>query len=529
VFDTAAHGRTGETMSLETHDYDLVVIGSGPGGYVAALRGAQRGLKTALIERSDLGGVCLNWGCIPTKALLRSAHLYQEIQGARRLGLQVGETGFDYPAIVRRSRQVVERLVKAVRLLLERDGVDLHVASAVLDGREGDRVRVRLEPVAGEASAEALRVPRVLRARSVILATGGRSRALPGAPFDGERVLSSREALALTEVPRRLLIVGAGAIGVEFADLFATFGSQVTVVEMLPNVLPGMDAELGEELRKLLIRRKVKVRTGARVEAIDHSAEGLRCRVRPVDPPASAPAGEVRASAAAEPAEIEADRILVAIGVAGNVEGIGLESLGLQARGGFVPVDEHMRTGAAGVYAIGDLTGPPLLAHAASAHGIHAADHAAFTLGAARAGNGAVRDAAAHAITAAPEPIAREWIPGVVYTHPQIASVGLDEATARARHGEVEVGRFHFVGLGRAVAENEPGGFVKVILERGGGRLLGGHIVGPVAGELIAELTLAGRCGLPARAVLATIHAHPTYAEGVYEAFGAALGEGIHG
>jgi dihydrolipoamide dehydrogenase len=506
-------------MSLETHDYDLVVIGSGPGGYVAALRGARRGMKTALVERSDLGGVCLNWGCIPTKALLRSAHLYQEILGARRLGLQVGETSFDYPAIVRRSRQVVERLVKAVRLLLDRDGVDLLIASAVLDGREGDRVRVRLEPVAGDAS---VKTAQALRARRVILATGGRARALPGAPFDGERVLSSREALALTAVPPRLLIVGAGAIGVEFADLFATFGSQVTIVEMLPGVLPGMDAELGEELRKLLIRRKVKVRTGARVEGVERMAEGLRCRVRPIESPV--PAGGLGALAAAEAAEIEADRILVAIGVAGNVEGIGLETLGLRARGGFVPVDDHMRTGAAGVYAIGDLTGPPLLAHAASAHGIHAADHAAFSLGAQN-----VRDGAAHAITAEPEPIAREWIPGVVYTHPQIASVGLDEATARERHGEVEVGRFAFVGLGRAVAEAEPGGFVKVILERGGGRLLGGHIVGPVAGELVAELTLAGRCGLPARAVLATIHAHPTFAEGIYEAFGAALGEGIHG
>jgi dihydrolipoamide dehydrogenase len=508
-------------MSLETHDYDLVVIGSGPGGYVAALRGAKRGLKTALVERADLGGVCLNWGCIPTKALLRSAHLYQEIQGARRLGLQVGDVGFDYPAIVRRSRQIVERLVKAVRLLLERDGVDLHVASAALDGRDGDRVRVRMEPVAGEANAEALRT---LRARRVILATGGRARALPGAPFDGERVLSSREALALTEVPRRLLIVGAGAIGVEFADLFATFGARVTIVEMLPGVLPGMDAELGEELKKLLIRRKVRVRTGACVEGIERTADGVRCRVQPIEAAAAANAREARSLSASQAAEIEADRILVAIGVTGNVEEIGLETLGLHAPGGFVPVDEHMRTEAAGVYAIGDLTGPPLLAHAASAHGIHAADHAAFTLGAERP-----RDAAVHAIDAEPEPIAREWIPGVVYTHPQIASVGLDEATARERHGEVEVGRFAFVGLGRAVAEGEPGGFVKVILERGGGRLLGGHIVGPIAGELIAELTLAGRCGLPARAVLATIHAHPTFAEALPEAVGAALGEAIHG
>ncbi|MBM3316548.1 MAG: dihydrolipoyl dehydrogenase [Candidatus Eisenbacteria bacterium] len=501
-------------MGREIHDYDLVVLGSGPGGYVAALRAAQRGLRTALVERSAPGGVCLNWGCIPTKALLRSAHAFLELAGARRLGLTIEGAGFDYAAVQRRSRQVVERLVKAILLLLERGGVELWQAGGRLDGRDETGVRVALEPAPGGMEIAAGRARRAtagetLRAPRVILAAGGRARELPGLPFDGERILSSREALALTAVPRRCVIIGAGAIGVEFADLFSTFGSQVTLVEMLPGLLPGMEAEAGEELKKALQKRRVRVLTGTRVAGVDDAGGALRCRAEPAGDEGVAPGADEGAEA------IEADRVLVAVGVRGNVEDLGLETLGIVPERGFVAADEHQRTSAPGVYAIGDLTGPPLLAHAASAQGIHAADHAAHAAG--RLGG------------PEPESVAREWMPGVVYTRPQVASVGLDEATARARHGAVDVGRFPFVGLGRAVAENETGGFVKVILEPGTRKLLGAHAVSPIAGELIAELTLIGRCGLSADAVLATVHAHPTMAEAVPEAFGAAVGLGLHG
>jgi dihydrolipoamide dehydrogenase len=500
-------------MTTHAKDYDLVVIGSGPGGHVAALRAARHGMKTALIEQAEVGGVCLNWGCIPAKALLRSAHSFQEIGQARRLGLEIGSAAFDYAAVQQRSRQVVERLVKALMLSLKRDALDVWIGRGRLDGRDGEKLRILLEPAAHESNvpeAGVIRVrePQPLRARRVILATGVRARALPGVAYDGTHVLSSRDALALTRVPPRIVIAGAGAIGVEFADLFATFGSQVTLVEMLPQILPGMDAELGEELRKLLVRRKVRVQTGVRVEEIVRAGEGLRCRLRPAAEATGAGGAESRAADAPRANELEADKVLIAIGVVGNVETIGLETLGIRAERGFVAVDEHMRTPVPEVYAIGDLTGPPLLAHAASAHGVHAADHAAG------------RD---------PAPLARAWIPGVVYTHPQLASTGLDEAAARAKYGDVEIGRFPFVALGRAVAENETGGFVKVILARDSGRLLGAHVMSPVAGELIAELTLAGRCGLTAHDVLATVHAHPTFAEAIPGAFGAALGETTRG
>lgn len=497
----------------ETRDFDLIVLGGGPGGYVAALRAAQRGLATALVERGDLGGVCLNWGCIPTKALLRSAHAYQELAAVKRLGLTLEAVGFDYAAIQKRSRQVVERMVKALHLSLRHERLSIWTASGRLDGRDGERLRVALEPVVGSPGAiapagERPAEPVLLRAPSVILATGGRARALPGTPFDGERILSSREALALDRVPKRLVIVGAGAIGVEFADLFSTFGAEVTLLEMLPAILPGSDPEVGEELKKVLQRRKVRIRTGVRVAGIERDGERLLCRIEPAQDPAAG-------GTPAQEAPLEAECVLVAIGVAGNSEEIGLDSVGLAAERGFVPVDEHQRTAAPGVYAIGDLTGPPLLAHAASAQGLHAADHAAHAAG--RPG------------VAEPQPVAREWIPGVVYTHPQIASVGLDEPAARARHGEIAVGRFPFVASGRAVAENETGGFVKVLLDPATRRLLGAHVASPIAGELIAELALAGRCGLSADEVLATVHAHPTLAEAIPEAFGAALGLGVHG
>jgi dihydrolipoamide dehydrogenase len=334
-----------------------------------------------------------------------------------------------------------------------------------------------------------------LEAPRVILATGARARDLPALRFDGARILSSREALALQEVPKRVLIVGAGVIGVEFADLFQAFGAEVTLVEMLPRALPELDGESAAELQRAYARRRIRVLTGSIVERVETAGESLRCRIVPH---AGGGAAET----------IEADRVLVAVGLAGNVEEIGLESVGLGATGAFLEVDGTLQTKVPGLYAIGDLIGPPLLAHAASAEGLHAADHAAG---------------------ATPAPIDYAWVPGVVYTHPMLASVGLDEARARERHGDaIEVGRFPLRALGRAVAEGETAGFVKVILARDDRRLLGAQVVGRGADELIAELGVIGRCRIPAPDLLQVIHAHPTLSEAIPEAFAAALGEGLH-
>ncbi|MFH1143876.1 MAG: FAD-dependent oxidoreductase [Candidatus Eisenbacteria bacterium] len=493
---------------------DLIVIGSGPGGYVAALRAARLGLRTVLIEEAEWGGVCLNWGCIPTKALLRSAHLLQDL----RAGLGVSaRPEADLAAAVRRSRQVVDRLVKGVRYLLQHAGVETIAGHGQLEGLAGDGVRVRIVPGGDGGGAGRPSAPSLSSAR-VVLATGAQARELPALPFDGRTVLSSREALGLEEAPRRLLIVGAGAIGLEFADVFQAFGSEVAIVEMMPGALPGADPECSTELARALARRQIRVRCGTVVAAVERREEGLACLLAPAGaagPGGSAAAPGAQASVAAGEGEpqgpggqsIIVDRILVAAGVVPRIRDLGLDRVGLGEEGGFLPVDEHLRTRVPSIYAIGDLIGAPLLAHAASAEGIHAVEHAAG------------RD---------PVPLDHRWTPAVVFTEPAFASAGSTEAAAREEHGEVRVGRFPYRASGRALAEGSTHGFVKVILDAAGQRLLGAHVVGPGAGETIAELALIGRCGIPMREVLATVHAHPTLCEAIPEAILAARGEGIH-
>jgi len=519
-------------------DFDLIVIGSGPGGYVAALRAAQRGLRTALIEREHWGGVCLNWGCIPTKALLRSAHLLQDLRGAQGLGVALRPPGgataggasfeADLGPAVRRSRQAAERLVKGVRYLLDRAGIALIEGHARLHGRSGEFFDVTvargglggLSAVSG-SGREGEEI--ALRAARVVLAAGARPRELRGLPFDGRDILSSRDALALMEAPKRLLVVGAGAIGMEFADVFQSFGTQVTVVEMLPRVLPEADAECSAELACAFARRRIAVHCGTIVAGCERGSDGLRCRLAPA--PARHPgSGSAARGAGAEGGahteprgagaegqaaerEVVVDRVLIAAGVIPNSEDLGLETVGLEQGRGFVPVDEHLRTRVASLYAIGDLIGAPLLAHAASAEGLHAVDHAAG------------RD---------PASLDHRWTPGVVFTEPGVAAAGLTEEAARAEQGEVRVGRFPFRANGRALAEGAVHGFVKVILAKAGTHLLGAHVVGPSAGELIAELALIGRCRIPVRDALMAVHPHPSFSEAVPEAIEAALGEALH-
>jgi len=499
-------------MGETERSYDVIVIGGGPGGYVAAARAAQRGLRTALIEAGMLGGVCLNWGCIPTKALLRSAHFVQQARGARRLGLRLGALEWDYAAVQRRSRQAVDRLVKAVQMLLDRAGVEVWLAQGRLDGRQGEELRVRLSPLPARETGrgQSAARPDVVRAPHVVLASGGRPRALPGLAFDGRRIVSSRDVLAWTELPRRLLIAGGGAIGLEFADVFSTLGVEVRLVEMMPQLLPGMEPELAESLRKALIKRRVKIETGAVLTDVVATEEGVRATIaarEALGGDVAARAGQAPASPAAN-ATVAAEALLVAIGVSGNTEELGLESVGLAAERGYLSVDRHQRTGVPGLYAIGDVTGPPMLAHAAAAAGVHVVEHLTGT---------------------DPAPIERNWIPGVVYTDPEVAAVGETEAAARQRHGAVRIGRFPFVANGRAVVEGETSGFVKLILAAEEERLLGAHIVGPGAGELIAEPTLLGAAGIGGERFATVIHAHPTLSEAIPEAWAGALGEGLHG
>jgi len=468
-------------------EYDLIVIGGGPGGYTAALQAAKLGAKTALIEKEHLGGVCLNWGCIPTKAILHSASLLSDFRHAKRYGISAGEVEFDYPAVIKRSRQAVSRLVKGLTLLIKNSGIDLIEGAGILSGSQDGLHQVTVTP--GEAGAE----PIELQATKVILATGGEARALPGTPFDGERIISSREAIVSETVPQRLLIVGAGAIGLEFAEIYNTFGAQVTVVEMLPRVLPLEDEETSKALRTALIKKKIKIKTGTVLESAVCDGEEITCRLKPTDD------GKV--------SELVVDQVLVAIGVGGITQGLGLETAGIATEHGFVKVDEFLLTSVPGIYAIGDMTGPPQLAHAAAAKGVYAVEHAFGKRSAGFDGR---------------------WVPGAVFTSPQVASVGAREFELAQKGIGVRIGRFPFSASGKAVAEGDITGFVKVLLDEADGQLLGAHIVGHNASELIGELTLAAANGLTGEAILSTIHTHPTLSESIQEACGDALGFGVH-
>jgi dihydrolipoyl dehydrogenase len=463
-------------MPLDS-SFDLIVIGSGPGGYVAAIRAAQGGLKTAIVESADnLGGICLNWGCIPSKALLKSALLYEQIGSAKEYGITVENTGYDWPAIVKRSRTVAGRLARGVNFLMKNNGI------TVFQGRgvpAGDGV-VRVE---GDQET-------TLQAKNIILATGGRSRSLPGIEPDGERVITSREALVLQQMPESIVIVGAGAIGMEFAYLFNTFGAQVTVVEILPRILPLEDEEITAELAKIYRRKKMRLLTGSRVEEVV-KVEGGGCKVR--------------VSTGEKAEEIECALVLLAVGVTGNVEG--LEEAGVEMEKSFIKVGPDYSTTVPGIRAIGDCVGPPLLAHAASREALIAVDSL---------------------LGRKVEPLDPDLVPSCTYCQPQVARVGLTESQALEAGHEVSVGRYPFRSLGKAVAAGETEGLVKVIINKDGGKLLGVHILGAEAVELIPEVVLAKTIGATAESLERAIHPHPGLSEAVMEAAAAALGRAIH-
>lgn len=478
------------TPSVAPHEgdrFDVVVVGGGPGGYVAGIRAAQLGLRTAVVEEAELGGVCLNWGCIPSKALLHSAKLYADMRRAKTFGFRVEGLEVDWPKVIRRSRQVARRLNKGVGSLFKKYGVTSIAGRARLD-RPG---RVLVTPL---PSADASQPQRALEAAHIIVATGARPRPLPGLPFDGERVLSYRQAMVLDARPDRLLVVGGGAIGCEFAYFFRAMGTEVTLVEAAERLLPVEDAEASATLERAFKRQKIAVRTGTLARDFEVGEEGVRATLAPRD-------------GAGEGERVEVDRVLVAIGVEARVEDLGLDGCGVEIEGGFIRVDEDLRTTTPGVYAVGDVAGPPALAHKASAEGVHCAERIAGRAG---------------------RPVDYDNIPSATYCEPQVARVGLTEAQCAARGLPTRVGRFPFTASGKALALDEKDGFAKMIYHAETGALLGAHVVGHNAPELIAEAGLARAAELTEAEVLGTIHAHPTLSEVLFEATAQAFDEGVN-
>ncbi|MBK7535108.1 MAG: dihydrolipoyl dehydrogenase [Myxococcales bacterium] len=468
----------------ESTSYDCVVIGAGPGGYVAAIRAAQLGLRTACIEREGLGGICLNWGCIPTKALLRSAEVLELIQRAAEFGIIVDGVRADFPAIVKRSREVAEKISKGVAFLFRKNKIDHLAGTARLLPRQS-----AWRP--HEISIEGQGGTRIVTAKHVILATGARARSLPGITLDGERIIEYRKAMTLPTQPKSLVVLGAGAIGVEFASFYRALGVEVTIVEYLPRLVPNEDPEISAELRKAFEKRGMSVRTGQKVTSAQNRGDGVELTVEP--------------AAGGNAETLRADVLLVAVGVTANTENLGLEHHGIALERGFIKVDAALRA-ADGIHAIGDVIGRGL-AHVASAEGVFVAESIAGQ----------------HAV-----PVAYDAIPACTYCHPEIASVGLTEAKAAEQRIPVKVGRFPFRPLGKTMAAGEYPGFVKVIWHAETGALVGAHMIGPAVTDLIAELTLAKTTEVNMESLAYTIHAHPSFAEAVKEATEDALGHAIH-
>jgi dihydrolipoamide dehydrogenase len=459
--------------------FDVLVVGSGPGGYVCAIRAAQLGKRVGIVEADRPGGTCLNWGCIPTKALLRNAEVLRLVQRAGEFGITLEGVHADYGVAHRRSRQVAERMSRGVEFLLRKNRITLVPGRGELAGPGAVRVH------AADGSTTILEAP------AVVLATGAGPKSLPGVAIDGRRVISSDEALRLERLPASVVVIGAGAVGVEFADVFATYGTQVTVVEALPRLLPVEDEEISRTLGRSFAKRGIDVRAGARVHAVTPGADGVTVEIE----------HEGRA------VRLEAETVLMAVGREARTRDLGLEALGVAMARGFVRVGPTLATSVPGLYAIGDLAGPPLLAHKASAEGVVAAEAIAGEAG---------------------RPVDYRAIPGCTYCHPPVASLGLTEAQARESGRAVRVGRYPFMANGKAQALGEPEGLVKIVAAADTGELLGVHIVGAEATELIAEVGLAQTLEATVEELARTVHAHPTLAEALLEAALDALGQAIH-
>ena len=464
--------------------YDVIIIGSGPGGYVTAIRAAQLGLKVAIVERDRLGGICLNWGCIPTKALLRSAEVYRNFQHANDYGLSAEGVKFDYKAVVERSRGVAARMEKGVQFLMKKNKVAVIEGEARLEkGSAAPKVTVK-----GKDGKDAS-----YDAKHVILATGARAREIPtaGLKSDGKRVWTYRDAMNPPEWPESLLVFGSGAIGIEFASFYAAFGVQVTVVELLDRVLPVEDEEISAFAKKRYEKEGLKILTSTEAKSLKATASGVEAVV----------------SSKGKEETLTASHAIVAVGITGNIENLGLETLGVKTDRGHIVTDGYGKTNVAGLYAIGDVTGAPWLAHKASHEGIICVE--------------AIAGQKPHAMI-------KERIPGCTYSHPQVASVGLTEAKAKAAGREVRVGRFPFVGNGKAIALGEDQGMVKVVFDAKTGELLGAHMIGAEVTELIQGYAIAMQTETTEQELMETVFPHPTLSEMMHEAVLDAYGRVLH-
>ncbi len=458
--------------------YDLIVLGSGPGGYPAAIRASQLGKKVVIVERESLGGICLNWGCIPTKALLKSAQVYEYTKHALSYGIHVENPSANFGGVITRSRGVADKMSKGVQFLMKKNKIEVIMGNGKLIAAN------KMEVTAADGSKQ------ILEAKNIVLATGGRARELPSMPIDGKKIIGYREAMVLPNQPKSMIICGSGAIGSEFAYFYNSLGTKVTMVEFMPRLVPVEDEDISKELEKNFKKQGMTIMTSAEVISVDTSGEGVKAKVKTAT-------GEET---------LEADILLSAVGVVANIENMGLEALGIKTDKGKIIVDANQQTNVPGIYAIGDCTPGQALAHVASKEGINAAEHLS-----------------GHH----PEPMDYNNIPGCTYCSPEIASVGYTEKAAKEAGFEVKIGKFPFIASGKAVASGATEGFVKVIYDAKYGEFLGCHMIGLNVTDLIAEAVVARKLETTAHEILNAVHPHPTMSEGLKEATAAAYGEAI--
>jgi dihydrolipoamide dehydrogenase len=460
-------------------NYDVIVIGSGPGGYVTAIRASQLGLKTAIIERESLGGICLNWGCIPTKALLKSAQVFEYLNHSKEYGISADNIKADFGAVIKRSRDVADGMSKGIQFLMKKNKIDVIMGTATV--KAGKKVEVKLAD--GKVETH--------EAKHIIIATGARSRQLPNLPQDGKKIVGYREAMTLPKQPKSLVVVGSGAIGVEFAYFYATMGTKVTIVEFMPNIVPVEDEEVSKQLEKSLKKIGIDIMTEASVESVDTKGDISKVNVK-------TKTGNI---------VLEAEIVLSAVGIEANISGLGLESVGIATDKGKIVVDKYYATNVPGYYAIGDCVPGQSLAHVASAEGITCVE----------------KIAGVHA-----EPIDYKNIPGCTYCQPEVASVGMTEKQAKEAGYTLKIGKFPFSASGKASASGAKDGFIKLIFDAKYGEILGAHMIGANVTEMIAEIVAIRKLETTGHELIKTIHPHPTMSEAIMEAAAAAYGEVIH-